>query len=61
MKKVDLVAGLKKTDRKLGKFEEGNYKEQFMETHKMGSKRGLLDSFKKYCSKLVICKIFKRC
>ena len=34
MKKVDLVAGIKKTDRKLGKFEEGNYKEQFMETHK---------------------------
>ena len=33
MKKVDLVV-IKKTNRKMKKFEEGNYKEQFMSVHK---------------------------
>ena len=30
MKKVGFSSGLKRTNRKIKKFEEGNYKEQFM-------------------------------
>ena len=33
--KSGFSSGLKKTNRKIKKFEKGNYKEQFMETHKI--------------------------
>ena len=36
--KVGFSSGLKKTSRKINKFEEGNYKEQFMKLHKSWGK-----------------------
>ena len=61
MKKVGFSSLIKKTVRKINKFEEGNYKEQFIKVHKRWGQSEYLSSFEKYSSKLVLCQIFKRC
>jgi putative spermidine/putrescine transport system permease protein len=38
MKNQVFSSGLKKTNRKIKKFEKANYKEQFMKTHKIWRK-----------------------
>ena len=57
--KSGFSSGLKKTNRKIKKFEEGNYKEQFMATHKIWTEVEILASLKKYSSQLVLCKYLK--
>ena len=51
---------IKKTVRKLNKFEEGNYKEQFIKVHKRWGQNDVYGCSKKSSPQMDLCKIFKR-
>ena len=54
--KSGFSSGLKKTNRKIKKFEKGNYKEQFMATHKIWNKvkvKGHVDDVINSCKEMI--------